>query len=91
MNMKYYKIRNKNNPTLFRKADGYWNKSGKVYDSLGKLRTLLTTTLRYNKGIPADWEIVTFEVTEISVDEPFKLMQKERIFEMVKISEPKEI
>ena len=38
----YYKIRKKSDPTLFRMANGSWNTSGKVYDTLGKLRAIIT-------------------------------------------------
>ena len=45
MTMTYYKIRSKKNPEMFRKADGTWNKSGKVYDALGKLRATITNNI----------------------------------------------
>jgi hypothetical protein len=40
--MIYYKIRKKSDPTQFRKSDGSWNGSGKVYDTLGKMRAVIT-------------------------------------------------
>ena len=41
----YYKIRSKKDPELYRLADGRWNKSGKVYDTLGKLRATITNNM----------------------------------------------
>lgn len=49
----HYKIRNKNDHTLFRNADGRWSKGGKVYDTISKLRILLSQKLGWG-GIPED-------------------------------------
>ena len=51
MTMTYYKIRSKSNPHLFRKADGSWNTSGKVYDTLGKLRSTITLNMNSYSGV----------------------------------------
>ena len=62
----YYKIRSKKEPELYRLADGRWNKSGKVYDTLGKLRSVITHNMNsysdYTREKVQDWEIVEFEV-----------------------------
>lgn len=84
--MQYFKIRSKETG-LYRTASGGWNKSGKTYDTLGKLRTFLTNTMRRGRrggpGISADWEIITYEVTELAAQSPHLLMKPEKIMEMI--------
>lgn len=81
--MKYYKLRSRTNPEMFRKADGSFNKTGKVYDTLGKLRSFLTTHIRYQKGLPADLEVVEYEVTEVSVKRLDEVITKDRFLELI--------
>lgn len=81
--MKYYKLRSRTNPELFRKADGSFNKTGKVYDTLGKLRTFLTTHIRYQKGLPADLEVVEYEVKETAVKRLDEVITKDRFLELI--------
>lgn len=80
--MNYYKIRNKNNKELFRQANGTWSKDGKVYTTIGKLRSMLTSTIR-GHGIPDDWEIVEFEVFEKSVKRPDEVLTRDRFLELL--------
>ena len=84
----YYKIRNKKNPELFRKADGSWNQSGKVYDTLGKLRAVITqhmnSTSEYYRGKIQDWEVVEFEVRVKEVKQLIDIIDKKKIFELLK-------
>ena len=83
--MIYYKIRSKKNPTMFRKADGSWNTSGKVYDTLGKLRTILTLAINHwNPKDISDWEIVEYEVTVKAIKEPHEVMDPKKILEILK-------
>ena len=85
--MLYYKIRKKSHPELFRKADGTWNKLGKVYDTLGKLRSTLTLTMNNSYGSVreqvADWEIVEFEVIEKEVKQVHEIIKPERLVELL--------
>lgn len=85
--MLYYKIRKKSHPELFRKADGTWNKSGKVYDTLGKLRTIITLTMNNSYGSVReqvdDWEIVEFEVIEKEVKQVHEIIKPERLVELL--------
>lgn len=82
--MIYYKIRSKKDPTLFRKADGTWNKTGKVYDTLGKLRALITNTINYGPDNQLDnWEIVEYEVTENAVKSPHEMIDPKKIVELL--------
>ena len=84
----YYKIRNKKNPELFRKADGSWNTSGKVYDTLGKLRAIITqhmnSTSDYYREKIQDWEFVEYEVSVKEVKQLIDVVDKKKIFELLK-------
>ena len=85
--MLYYKIRSKTNPELFRKADGTWNKSGKVYDTLGKLRAIITQHLtsnsEYHREKTQDWEIVEFEVHVKEVKQLHEVMDPAKVFKLL--------
>jgi hypothetical protein len=66
--MKFYKIRKKSNPSLYRLAGTRpsWNKTGKTWDTIGKLRAMITNVINsnyYNEDL-GDWEIVEYNVTE---------------------------
>lgn len=84
----YYKIRRKSNPTQFRKADGTWNTSGKVYDTLGKLRAIITQHLNshseYHREKIQDWEIVEFEVRVREVRQLYEVIDPKKIVELLK-------
>jgi len=80
----YYKIRRRGTD-LYRVDSHVWNKNGKVYTTLGKLRAALTTQMRlglkgYSNGV-GDWEIIEFEVTVKAVRQAHELMVPERIVE----------
>jgi len=85
--MLYYKIRSKKNPEFFRKSDGSWNKSGKVYDTLGKLRATITNKLNsYYSSVREeldDWEIVEFEVTVKEVKQLHEVITAERLVKLL--------
>jgi len=85
--MLYYKIRNKWNPELFRKADGTWNKSGKVYDTLGKLRAVITQHLNSyserHREKTQDWEIVEYEVRVKEVKQLHEVMDPNKIVQLL--------
>ena len=85
--MIYYKIRKKGQPGLYRTKDGYWNKSGKVYDTLGKLRTTITLIMNNSYGSVReqvdDWEIVEFEVVEKEVKQVHEVIKPERLLQLL--------
>lgn len=85
--MIYYKIRSKKNPDLFRKADGSWNKSGKVYDTLGKLRSTITLNMNsssdYTRKQVQDWEIVEYEVLIKEVKHLADIIDPKKLFELL--------
>lgn len=81
--MIYYKIRSKKNPELFRMSNGTWNKHGKVYDTLGKLRSLLTMSTNWSRECTEDWEIVEYEVSVKAVKEPHEVMDPEKLMKLL--------
>lgn len=84
----YYKIRKKRDPELFRMASGYWNGSGKVYDTLGKLRTVITCHMNsksdWARAELDDWEIVEFEVQVREVKQLIDIVDKKKIWDLLK-------
>ncbi len=85
-NLTYYKIRKKSDPTQFRKADGSWNQSGKVYDTLGKLRATITNKMNssYTRDEVQDWEFVEYEVSVKEVKQLIDVIKPERVWELLK-------
>lgn len=67
----YYKIRHKNNPEQFVKGTPYYlsyDKTGRIFQTLGKLRTFLTSVMNADDRVDesrnrvADWEVVELEM-----------------------------
>ncbi len=86
--MIYYKIRKKSDPTQFRKSDGSWNGSGKVYDTLGKMRAVITQHMNsqnewYRRQLD-DWEFVEYEVREREVRQLIDIVDKKKVWEILK-------
>ena len=86
-NLTYYKIRKKSDPTQFRKADGSWNTSGKVYDTLGKLRATITLNMNsysdYSRKQVQDWEFVEYEVSVKEVKQLHEVVDPKKVWEML--------
>ena len=86
--MIYYKIRKKSDPTQFRKSDGSWNGSGKVYDTLGKLRAIITQHMNHRSDWARDelqkWEFVEYEVVEREVRQLIDVVDKKKVWEILK-------
>lgn len=82
----YYKIRSKTNPDLYRKADGSWNRNGKVYDTLGKLRAVITYHLNsdYLRDRIHDWEIVEYEVLVRAVRRVDEVIDPKKLFDLLR-------
>jgi hypothetical protein len=84
----YYKIRKKSDPEMFRMSSGYWNKSGKVYDTLGKLRAIITQHMNSQyegyRAELANWEIVEFEVQVKEVKQLIDIVDKKKIWDLLK-------
>jgi hypothetical protein len=88
MTVLYYKIRRKSDPTQFRKSDGSWNTSGKVYDTLGKLRAVITQHMNsysdYERQKIQDWEIVEFEVRVREVKQLVDVVDPKKVWNLLK-------
>ena len=86
--MIYYKIRKKSDPTQFRKSDGSYNSSGKVYDTLGKLRAVITQHMNARNKFFGDqlqdWEFVEYEVVEREVRQLIDDVDKKKVWEILK-------
>ena len=84
----YYKIRKKSDPTKFRLSNGSWNDSGKVYDTLGKLRATITFNMnnhsQYVRDKVKDWEFVEFEVNVKEVKQLFDVIDPKKVWEILK-------
>lgn len=84
----YYKIRKKSDPTQFRKADGTWNQSGKVYDTLGKLRATITNHMNssseYYRAKLQDFEIVEYEVRVKEVKQLIDIVDPKKVWDLLK-------
>lgn len=85
--MKFYKIRNKSDPKLYRLAGSRpsWNKSGKTWDTLGKLRSMITNTINsnyYGEDL-GNWEIVEYEVAEVSAKPVHEVMSQQNLLKLL--------
>jgi hypothetical protein len=85
--MKFYKIRKHSNPNLYRLAGSRpsWNKTGKTWDAIGKIRAMITNTINsnyYNEEL-GDWEIVEYEVTEASAKPVHEVMSQKNLLTLL--------
>lgn len=93
--MIYYKIRHRKTG-LFSKggvyvsADGtgiFWSKSGKSWDTLGKLRAHITSHLPtdYQSGTDmTDWEVVEYHLVEQQAKSIVEVIDPKKIVQMLK-------
>jgi hypothetical protein len=85
--MKFYKIRNKNDPTKYRLGgiDPKWNKSGKTWDTLGKLRSMITMKINTKSSTEdlSDWEIVEYKVTEVAAKPVHEVISHKNLLTML--------
>jgi hypothetical protein len=86
--MKFYKIRKRSNPSLYRLSGSRpsWTKTGKTWDAIGKLRAMITNTINsnshYNEDL-GDWEIVEYEVTEVSAKPVHEVMSQKNLLTLL--------
>lgn len=93
----YYKIRYKNDPEKYIKgtpAYQSFDKTGRMFASLGQLRTFLTSVMnadsRYNKwdsnhnrNRVAEWEVVEYELTEKEVKGIHEVITAKKLKELL--------
>ena len=89
--MIYYKIRKLSDPTQFVKGTPVYlsyDKTGRIFQSLGNLRTFLTGVMTADKRSDgnriADWEIVELEMVIKEVKQPFDVIDPKKIWNMLK-------
>jgi hypothetical protein len=85
--MKLYKIRSKTTG-MYKLNSCYnsYNKTGKTWDTIGKLRSHLTMLIRSSVS-NVDWndiEIVEYDVVEASAKPPHEVITNERLLELLK-------
>ena len=81
-----YKIRNKNKPELFLKGTptyNSWDKDGRIFQTLGKLRSFLTNTLKNNHINVGVWEVVELELVELSAKGVHEMIKPEQLVKML--------
>jgi hypothetical protein len=85
--MKVYKVRHAETK-LFRQAGVYtrWSSVGKTWDTLGKLRTMITCSLNtdYNNNDFGNWQVVEYEVVEHAVRPLHEMVTANKLMEMLK-------
>jgi hypothetical protein len=86
--MKVYKVRHAETK-LFRQAGvrTYWNKVGKTWDTLGKLRTMITCAINEDRTGNHDfgnWEVVECEVIEQNVRPVHEVVTANKLMELIK-------
>lgn len=82
--MTFYKIGSHRYPGMYRMASGRWNKSGKVYDNLGKVRQLITLKIKHGRDEIRDWFVVEFHVTQGATRNLHEIVTAERLMDYLK-------
>lgn len=80
-----YKIRNKNNPDKFLTGTptyNSWNKTGRMFQTIGKLRTFLTHSFKSNSNM-GEWDIVEYELVELSAKGVHEMIKPEQLVKML--------
>ena len=85
--MKVYKVRHAETK-LFRRAGTYtfWDSVGKTWDTIGKLRSMITTALNndYSNNDFGNWQVVEYEVTEHAVRPLHEVVTANKLLELMK-------
>jgi len=84
--MIYYKIRSKSNAELFLMGTPtyhYYNTKGRVFQSLGQLRTFITGIMKYRNGDLGEWDIIEYELKEISVKGVHEIITPKKLLEIL--------
>jgi hypothetical protein len=81
-----YKIRNKNRPEMFLKGTPTyhgWYKDGRIFPTLGKLRSFLTNSLKRDHVNVGIWEVVELELVELSAKGVHEMIKPEQLVKML--------
>ena len=89
--MIFYKIRSKSTGKFRMKGgEPHWNKTGKTFETLGRLRQMITHCMSYNsyrrgpQNDFSDWEIIEYEVIEKDIKGVHEIIKPEKIMELLK-------
>jgi hypothetical protein len=79
-----YKIRNTVTGNYLTGTPTYhsWDKDGRIFLTLGKLRTFLTIILKAKRAV-SNWEIVELELTEQSVKGVHEIIKPEQLIKLL--------
>lgn len=84
----YYKIRSKNTGLFLKGTPTYhsYDKSGRLFQTLGKTRTFITTVLkRPDSGkIMDSWEIIEYKVQEHAVKQVHEIVSPATLIKILK-------
>ena len=83
-----YKIRHKETGKFLKGTPAYhsYDKDGRIFPTIGNLRTFLANILRYDhtRGHVALWDIIEYEITENSVKGVHEVIKPEQLINMLK-------
>lgn len=87
--MIYYRIRNKENPELYLSGTPTyhnWDKVGRVFITIGKLRSFLTNVLsnEYRRRDIGKWEIVEMKMIDVDTKELHQIIKPEKLMKLLK-------
>ena len=84
----FYKLRKKDNPELYIKGTPAYlscDKSGRVFQRLGHLRSFLTSCMNSRSGRDiTEWEVVELEMVGRAVKPIVDVVKPEKIVELLK-------
>jgi hypothetical protein len=89
----FYKIRHKKTG-LYSKGGAYvnaegtnsfWTKTGKTWDSIGKLRSHITSHMNkyYGSTDMSDWEVIEFKCVPTAVKDIHEIVTQKRLVELL--------
>lgn len=88
----FFKIRHKKTGLyskggVYPNAEGnniHWNKAGKTWDTLGKLRSHITSHMnRYNSTDMTDWEVIEFKCVPTSIKDIHEVVDPKKIVQLL--------
>ena len=86
-----YKIRKRDNPELYVKGTPYYqsyDKTGRIFQSLGQLRTFLTNVIsaddRTDRSRISDWEVVELEMVIKEVKGVHEVITAKKLMQLLK-------
>lgn len=82
-----YKIQQKSTGMFIKGTPTYWrsDKNGRVFSSLGNLRSFITCTMNsaYTKPDYSDWNVVEFEMVVKDVKPLHEIVKPEKIIKLL--------